>query len=216
MLGILRRKVASPPRSGRASMSNSKFARAFVVGDLLKAQRVRRASPDGSGITSRRAPFCASSSKAQRVPARISRRIRNYFAPRFVLREFLKSAKGAGAHLQTDQELLRAALRFARVPQKPHGAVAALARVRNSPQSDRDGARVVSLECRLSPGERHRAVAALARVRTRRSQAATGSRRVPCVSLKFLERARLRIGPAGPISPAWNDVESRAQAPKNV
>ena len=27
--------------------------------------------------------------------------------------------KGCGAHLQTDQELLRAALRFARVPQKP-------------------------------------------------------------------------------------------------
>ena len=53
--------------------------------------RSRRKPPDGPGTASHRTPFCASSSKER---------------------------KGCGLHDHTDQELLRAALRFARVPQK--------------------------------------------------------------------------------------------------
>ena len=41
------------------------------------------------------------------------------FVPRSVLRELLKKRKGSGAHRKTGQDLLGAALRFARVPLNP-------------------------------------------------------------------------------------------------
>jgi len=59
--------------------------------------------------------------------------------------------KGCGAHLQANQELLRAALRFARVTQKRHKAVAALAEISNSRSEAAAGSvvpRVSGEECR--------------------------------------------------------------------
>ncbi len=66
------------------------FAPHSVLRVFLKAQRVRRAPPRESGTGSRSTPFCACSSQR----------------------------KGCGAHHQGSRELVRAALRFARVPQK--------------------------------------------------------------------------------------------------
>ena len=81
---------------------------------------------------SRRTPFCASSSRAQRVRRGTLQSGQEPIAPHSVLREFLKSAKGAARHPPVGSGTHRAALRFARVPQERKGCGAApSSRVRN-------------------------------------------------------------------------------------
>ncbi len=92
-----------------------------LSGKSLRSAKGAARTPNQSRNRSRRTPFCASSSEAQRVRRAPPNQSRNRFAPHSVLREFLRSAKGAARTPEPIQEPIRAALRFARVPQKRKG-----------------------------------------------------------------------------------------------
>ena len=138
LFAVAQRVRRAPPKQARNSFAPHSVLREFhksAKGAARTAKQARNCfaphsvlreflkSAKGAARTAKQARNCFAPRsvlreflKSAKGAARTTKRARNCFAPHSVLREFLKSAKGAARTTKRVQELLRAALRFARVP----------------------------------------------------------------------------------------------------